>query len=110
VSTGDPAGNALTEWIAVWLRDCDVVPRNYRIDWRLPILGPIHAWIRRIINSEVRRYLVPALEKQSFLNRKTLEMLDTLLKRQKALSRTNEHLRQEIERLRERLDRDQDAR
>ena len=25
-----------------WLRtqDCDVVPRNYVIDWRIPILGP----------------------------------------------------------------------
>jgi len=73
-------------------RDCDIVPHCYVIDWRIPILGPIHALIRRIINAEVRRYLLPSLEKQSQLNRQMLRMLQDLVEE-------NGRLRQEIEEL-----------
>ena len=44
-------------------RDCDIVPRHYEIDWRIPILGPIHAVVRKVINAEIRRFLIPSLEK-----------------------------------------------
>jgi hypothetical protein len=84
---------ASADWISTWQNDCDLVPRNYTIDWRTPILGRIHATIRRIVNAEIRRYLMPALEKQSFLNQKVLQMLDDL-------ARENARLREEVERLR----------
>lgn len=74
-------------------RDCDIVPRYYVIDWRIPILGPVHAVVRRIINAEIRRYLLSSLEKQSSLNRKVMQVL-------KDLARENARLHREIEELR----------
>ena len=74
--------------------DCDIVPRNYVIDWRVPILGPVHAWVRRIINAEVRRYLALSLERQSYLNRQFLGVLEGLVEE-------NQRLRQRIEDLRD---------
>lgn len=104
---GKATDAASMDWISMWQDDCDLVPRNYTIDWRTPILGPIHAVIRRIVNAEIRRYLLPALEKQSFLNRKVLQTLDelarekNLLAREKnLLARENARLREEVERLR----------
>ena len=73
-------------------RDCDIVPRYYVIDWRIPILGPIHAVIRRLINAEVRRYLLPSLKKQSSFNLRVRRAL-------KELAQENTRLRQEIEKL-----------
>lgn len=82
--------------VPIGLRDCDIVPRYYVIDWRIPILGPAHAMVRRIINAEIRRYLFPSLKKQSSFNRKVMRAL-------KDLVQENMHLRQEIGELRERL-------
>lgn len=78
-----------------WLRtqDCDVVPRNYVIDWRIPILGPINATIRRLINAEIRRFLLPSLERQSFVNRQLLDSVQTL-------SEENKRLQAEVDQLR----------
>lgn len=84
----------LGETVSIRRRDCDIVPRNYVIDWRIPILGPAHALVRRIINDEIRRYLMPSLRKQSNLNRRLLRAL-------RELSRENAELRQEIEKLRD---------
>jgi hypothetical protein len=75
-------------------RDCDIVPRNYLIDWGVPILGPIHAVVRRLINAEIRRYVLSSLEKQSYLNRQMLRVLNALVEE-------NKRLRREIEELRE---------
>jgi hypothetical protein len=75
-------------------KDCDIVPRNYRIDWRLPILGPINALFRRFINQEIRRFLGPSLERQSFLNRQLTQAVADLVEE-------NQRLRREIDRLRE---------
>jgi hypothetical protein len=94
-----PVDAASADWIAIWQDECDLVPRNYTIDWRMPILGPIHAAIRRVVNAEIRRYLMSALEKQSFLNRKVLQMLDDLARQNQDLARENARLREEIERL-----------
>lgn len=82
------------EGVPIQRHDCDIVPRNYVIDWRIPILGPIHAVIRRIINAEVRRYVSSSLEKQSYLNRQMLRALQDLVEE-------NKRLRQEIKALRE---------
>lgn len=81
------------------LRECDIVPRGYIIQWRVPILGPIHAIVRRLINAEIRRYLLPALEKQSAVNRKIRSLL-------KDLVRENARLRRELNELRERMEQD----
>ena len=89
---GDAAGGG--NHIPIQRRDCDIVPRHYVIDWRIPVLGPIHALLRRIINAEMRRYLLPSLEKQSHFNRQVLRMLEGLVKE-------NERLRREVEELRE---------
>lgn len=87
---GDTTGGG--NHIPIRRRDCDIVPRHYVIDWRIPILGPIHALVRRVINAEMRRYLLPSLEKQSHFNRQMLRMLKDLVKE-------NERLRREIEEL-----------
>jgi len=80
--------------VLVNLDDCDVVPRHYTIGWRAPIVGPIHAMVRRIIYAEVRRYLGPALERQSTMNRQLLQAV-------RSLTQQNARLREEIQSLRE---------
>jgi hypothetical protein len=106
-SPGDniPEGVPESGWISTWQDDCGLVPQNYRIDWRIPILGPIHALVRRVINGEIRRYLKPSLEKQSFLNRRVLRMLDQLARQSQSLARQNEALARENARLREEVER-----
>jgi len=95
---GDTAdGSALSKCIPIRQRDCDIVPHHYAIEWRIPILGPVHAMVRRLINAEIRRYLLASLEKQSSLNRKVMQAL-------KDLARENVRLRREIEELRARLE------
>jgi len=84
----DPA-----DTVSRWLRDCDLLPARYEIDWRVPIVGPIHAAVRRLINAEIRRFLLPSLVKQSHLNRAVLRLL-------RALEQENARLRQEVARLR----------
>jgi hypothetical protein len=53
-------------------RDCEVLPRTYVIDWHIPILGPIHGLVRRVINAEIRRYLEAGLIRQTRFNREVL--------------------------------------
>jgi hypothetical protein len=85
-------GSALGQRVSIRQRDCDIVPRYYVIDWRIPILGPIHAMARQIINDEIRRYLFSSLDKQSHFNRQVLLALENL-------SQENARLRQEIKAL-----------
>jgi hypothetical protein len=85
---GDPTDDSLEGKLAsIRPRDCDIVPRNYTIDWRVPIVGPIHAVVRRVINAEIRRYLAPALERQSTLNRQILQVLRELVQENARLHR-----------------------
>ena len=58
--------------------DCDIVPRDYVIDWQHPLLGPINARVRQVINAEIRRYLTTTLEQQSFVNRQLLQSIQQL--------------------------------
>ncbi len=73
------------------LRDCDITPRHYVVDWRIPILGPLHAVVRKLIDAEIRRFLFPSLQQQSMFNRKVLKALQ-------ALARENAQLRQDLAR------------
>jgi hypothetical protein len=88
---GDPPDRASGQQLRP--RDCDIVPRDYSVDWRVPILGPIHAVLRRVIDAEIQRYLMSSLEKQSWFNGQVQRRLDDL-------TQENLRLRQEIEALR----------
>jgi hypothetical protein len=91
---------AACDRVSRWLEDCEVVPANYVIDWRVPIIGPIHAAIRRVIHAENRRSLFPALGKQSHLNRAVLEALVELCQENARLCRDLEQVRRELAQLR----------
>jgi hypothetical protein len=78
-------------------RDCDIVPRHYVIDWQIPLLGPINALLRRLINAEIRRFLLPSLEKQSFFNRQMLQAMQALAEENRRLRLELEHLRKSPE-------------
>jgi len=86
-------GNTISNKLAISLETCDIVPRNYVIDWRIPILGPINALLRRLINAEIRRFLSSSLEQQSYVNRQVYQLLHDLLEE-------NAQLRREIESIR----------
>lgn len=82
--------------ISIRRRDCDIVPRHYVIDWRIPILGPIHSVVRRVINDEIRRYLLSSLEKQSGYNRRVVQVLRNLVQENVRLRKEVEALRMEL--------------
>jgi hypothetical protein len=90
------APDATRDTVSCWLQDCDIVPAHYEIDWRVPVVGRIHAAIRRVIHAEVRRFVLPALEKQGHLNRAMLQALEEL-------EEENARLRRELEQMRGRL-------
>lgn len=71
----------------------DIYPADYKIDHRHPLLGPINSIVRRVINLEVRRYLDPAIRKQSRLNRQFREALTELLQENHRLQRELEALK-----------------
>jgi hypothetical protein len=67
-----------SEILTRWEQDCDLVPAHYEIDWRVPVIGRIHAAVRRVINAEIRRFLLASLVKQSHLNRALLRLVRDL--------------------------------
>lgn len=77
------------------VEDCEILPDDYVIDWRIPVIGPIHALVRRVINAEIQRYLQAGLIRQSRLNRQVLLELHRL-------AQENRVLRERIDRLEER--------
>lgn len=90
---GEAETRSLLEQIPLTRHDCDIVPQNYVIDWRNPVLGPPHAVVRRVINDEVRRYLDASLAKQTRFN-------ETVLRTLRRLAKENAALRREIDQLR----------
>lgn len=94
-----PAQEAACDAVARWLQECDIVPTHYVIDWRVPIIGPIHAAIRRVIHAEMRRFVLPALIKQSHMNRAVLQALSELCQE-------NARLRQELAEMRQNQEQD----
>ena len=67
-------------------RQADVMQRGYEVRSRLPVVGPLIAWVRRNLTSHLREpYLDPTLERQVCLNRELIFVLRELLQRQAAL-------------------------
>ena len=97
---------AACDRISRWLQDCGVVPANYVIDWRVPIIGRIHAAVRRVIHAETRRSVYPVLDKQSHLNRAVLSVLLELCQDNARLHRDLEQAHRELAQLRTECERD----
>jgi SAM-dependent methyltransferase len=66
--------------VAFTLDECDLLPPDYRIDWRYPVVGPAHAALRRQVNAEVRRYVDPALARQTRLNYRLTELVQRIVR------------------------------
>jgi SAM-dependent methyltransferase len=62
------------------VEECEILPADYRIDWRHPIVGQAHATLRRQINAEVRRYVDAPLARQTRLNYRLTELLQTIVR------------------------------
>ncbi len=90
---GEADTRSALEQIPLTRHDCEIVPQNYVIDWRNPVLGPPHAMVRRVINAEIRRYLDASLAKQTRFN-------ETVLRTLRQLVQENATLRREIDQLR----------
>jgi len=69
-------------------RQADIMLRGYRVRSRLPVIGPLIAWVRRNLTSHLREpYLDPTLERQVAVNRELVITLRELLDRQTDLER-----------------------
>jgi SAM-dependent methyltransferase len=66
--------------VAFTLDECDLLSPGYRIDWRTPVVGPAHAALRRQVNAEVRRYVDPALARQTRLNYRLTELVQRIVR------------------------------
>lgn len=89
---GNSESPLIANRIPIRPRDCDIAPRNYKIEWRIPFLGPLHAIVRRVIDNEIRLFLFPSLDKQIRYNRRALWVM-------RALTEENMSLREEIDNL-----------
>ena len=66
-------------------RQADVMLRGYQIRSRLPLIGPLVAWIRRNLTSHLREpYLDPTLERQVALNHEVIAILREMIRLQAA--------------------------
>lgn len=69
-------------------RQADIMLRGYRVRSRIPVIGPLIAWVRRNLTSHLREpYLDPTLERQVVVNREMVTVLRELLDRQVDLER-----------------------
>lgn len=66
------------------LRECaDIIDHEYRIESKLPVIGPLVAWVRRNLTSHLREpYLDPALKRQVNFNDTIADILQLLLARE----------------------------
>jgi hypothetical protein len=81
-------------------RSADIMQRDYRVRSRLPVVGPLAAWVRRNLTSHLREpYLDPALERQVKLNRDVISLVKEahwlLEGMETRLARVEEELRRE---------------
>ena len=75
-ATNTPSLAALTARLDVAERQADVMQRDYQVQSKVPLVGPLVAWIRRNLTSHLREpYLDPTLEKQVALNRDLVKAL-----------------------------------
>lgn len=83
VSPGAPSQRFIT--LAARLeaadRQADVMLRDYQVRSRLPLFGPLVAWIRRNLTSHLREpYLDPTLERQVALNHELIAILREMMR------------------------------
>ena len=72
-SRGDTVLNDLAKEIEA---QADVALRSYRVRSKVPLFGPLIAWVRRHLTSHLREpYLDPIIEQQVSLNRQMAEWL-----------------------------------
>jgi glycosyltransferase involved in cell wall biosynthesis len=90
----------------------DIMLRGYSVHSRLPLIGPLVAWVRRNLTSHLREpYLDPTLERQVDLNRRIAEWLkraaragNATAERQAALEARVQALEAQVEALTRHLD------
>jgi hypothetical protein len=74
----------------------DIMLRDYRVRSRVPVVGPLIAWVRRNLTSHLREpYLDPTLERQVAVNRELVIALRGLLHRQADLEKRLAQLEEE---------------
>ena len=67
-------------------RQADIIAHNYQVRSRVPVVGPLIAWVRRNLTSHLREpYLDPTLERQVVVNRELVTALRVLARRQAEL-------------------------
>lgn len=98
---GFSKGPLQTNRLPIRPQDCDIAPTNYKIEWRIPVIGQIHAVVRRIIDNEIRMFLFPSIHKQVRYNRRVLWVLRSLVEE-------NLRLRSDLEELQDKFDELQD--
>ncbi len=77
---------ALSADMADLLQKADVMLRGYTVRSKLPLLGPLIAWIRRNLTSHLREpYVDPTFERQVAFNQELVHSLQRLAERQEAL-------------------------
>lgn len=98
---GDPENLLIANRVPIRPQDCDIAPRNYKIEWRIPVIGYIHAFVRRIIDNEIRMFLFPSLDKQMRYNRRALWVMRALVEENVRLRQDLETLQTEVEKLKQ---------
>jgi hypothetical protein len=67
-------------------RRSDTMLRGYQVHSRVPIVGPLIAWVRRNLTSHLREpYLDLTFERQVALNRELVTLLSEVVRRQASL-------------------------
>jgi glycosyltransferase involved in cell wall biosynthesis len=75
------AEESLMETLKRLYSTADVMLRDYRVRSRLPLIGPVVAWLRRNLTSHLREpYLDPMFERQVTFNREMVRVLERIIK------------------------------
>jgi hypothetical protein len=65
------------------LASAATMPRDYVVRSRLPVVGPLLAWLRRNLTSHLREpYIDPTFQRQELFNRQVAKTLDGLVRQQ----------------------------
>jgi hypothetical protein len=75
----NPVDEALTADLQQLRASAVILPREYVVQSRLPLIGPLIAWVRRNLTSHLREpYLDPILQRQEAYNRLVAQLLPQL--------------------------------
>jgi hypothetical protein len=79
--------------LALARSQADVMPRDYQVRSRIPLLGGLVAWLRRNLTSHLREpYLDPTLERQVAFNRTVVDWMEGVEGRLAAMAAQIEQL------------------